>query len=164
MSFAKISKHSIAAISALSLMFVVSCGKNESEKDNHQKTKTVADSSEEKSKINEKNSIYAETIADLTWGDEDETLFYYTVNFIAEEGEGVDGGEFGGKPFKNRPVEVYTVDHVNELKKRKGYKPGMKPLKHQKIKIEYEKTYPYNFGFLEHFNYQDEQGNIVELK
>ena len=76
----------------------------------------------------------------------------------------MDGGEFGGKPFKNRPVEVYTVNHVNEVKQRKGYKPGMKPLKHQKIKIKYEKTYPYNFVFLECFKYQDKQGNIVELK
>lgn len=101
-------------------------------------------------------------MADLTWGDEDEKLFYYTVNFIAEEGKGVDGGETGGKPFKNRPIEVHTVEHINEVKRRKGYKPGMNPLKHQKIK--YEKTYPYMFGFLEHFKYQDEQGNIVELK
>ena len=112
----------------------------------------------------EDKDIYAETIADLTWGDEDETLFYYTVNFIAEEGEGVDGGEFGGKPFKNRSIEAHTVEYRKDVEQRKGYKPGVKPLKHQKIKIEYEKTYPYNFGFLEHFKYQDEQGNIVELK
>lgn len=111
-----------------------------------------------------KNSIYAETVADYTWEGEDKELFYFTVNFIAEEGEGVDGGETGGKPFKNRPIEVHTVDHINQVKKRKGYKPGMKPLKHQKIRIKYEKTYPYMFSFLEHFKYQDEQGNIVELE
>ena len=129
-------------LSALSLMFVVSCGK--------------ADSAD--------NDIYTETVADYTLEGEDKELFYFKINFIAEEGEGVDGGEFGGKPFKNRPIEAHTVEYVNEVKQSKGYKPGIKPLKHQKRRIKYEKKYPYMFKFLEDSKYQDEQGNIVELK
>ncbi|MBO7642298.1 MAG: hypothetical protein J6S86_04010 [Alphaproteobacteria bacterium] len=112
------------------------------------------------------SNIYAKTIADCTWEGGDEAVFYFKINFIAEEGEGIygEGEDWGGEPFKNRPIELHTVNHVSELKKRKGYKPGMKPLKHQKIKIKYEKKYPYMVGFLEYFKYQDEQGNIVELK
>jgi len=144
MSFTEIFHKGAAVLSALSLLFVVSCGKEDSAK----------------------NSIYAETLADCTWEGEDEKLFHFKINFIAEEGEGIygEGEDWGGEPFKNRPIEVYTVNYVNEVKRRKGYKLGMKPLKHQKIKIKYEKTYPYNFVFLEPFKYQDEQGNIVELK
>lgn len=146
MSFIKTSHYSMVALSALPLLFMISCSKEES---------------------NKENSIYAETMADCICeeGNEDnEKCWDFTVKFIAEEGEGIDGGETGGKPFKNRPIEIHTVDFVSQLKQYKGYKPGMKPLKYQKIKIKYEKTYPYNVGFLERFKYQDEQGNIVELK
>lgn len=111
----------------------------------------------------EDKDIYAETVADYTLEGEDETCFYFKINFIAEEGEGTDGGEFGGKPFKNRSIEAHTVEYRKDVEQRKGYKPGVKPLKHQKIRIKYEKKYPYMFGFLEDSKYQDEQGQIVKL-
>ena len=110
-------------------------------------------------------SIYAETIADYTWEEEveDDSFWSFQINFIAEEGleESIAND---GKTMKNHPIESHYAVFFDNLKRRKGYKPGIKPLKHQKIKIKYEKDEPIMFYPIENLKYQDEQGNIVELK
>ena len=137
MLLTKISHKNAFALSALSLLFVVSC---------------------------DDSSIYAETVADCTLEEvlESENFWSFQINFIAEEGseESLAGD---GKSMKNRPIESHYAVFFENLKRRKGYKPGIKPLKHQKIKIKYEKDEPIMFYLLESLKYQDEQGNIVEL-
>ena len=164
MSFAKISEHSIAALSALSLLFVVSCEKDNSKKDNPKKTETVADSSEEKSKINKKHSIYAEAIADYEWDEievDGEKMWSFSISFIPKESE---GKRADGKRVKDHPIRSFYSILLSVIEQRvKKYKPGIKPLKHQKIKVKYEKDEPIMFSRLESFKCQDEQGNIVEL-
>jgi len=125
-----------AAVATFSLIFLISCE-------------------------NEKNSIYAETVADYEWEDEnDDTFLNFTIKFVAEEGEGIAAD---GKPMKNRLIESHGTVIREKIKQKKSYKPGIKPLKHQKIRIKYEKKEPIMFYPLESLKYQDEQGQIIEL-
>ena len=55
-------------------------------------------------------------------------LWGYEINFIAEEGEGQIAG---GKSFKNLPIESYYGVFLEDIKQKKGYKSGIRPLKHQ---------------------------------
>ena len=55
MSFSKVSQHSMIAVSILSLLFIVSCGKDDSKKDDPKKTETIADSTDKKSKVDTKD-------------------------------------------------------------------------------------------------------------
>ena len=155
MSFIKISHKGAAALSALSLLFIVSCGKDDSKKDNPEKTESVASAST-------KDSIHAETVADYTWegefGEGDEKLWNFEIKFIAEEGEGQTAD---GESFKNLPIKSHYGIFLEDIKQKKGYKPGIKPLKHQKIRIRYEKEEPIMFYSLENLKYQDEQGNVI---
>ncbi len=108
------------------------------------------------------DSIYAETMADYEWEDEydDDTFLYFTIKFIAEEGEGL---AVDGKPMKNRLIESYSTVVLEKIKQKEGYQPGITPLKHQKIRIKYEKKEPIMFFPLENLKYQDEQGQIFDL-
>ena len=142
-------------LAIFALIFVVSCGKKDSK--DTDKTKSAA-------RTSTKNSIYAETTADYTWegefGEGNEKLWNFEIKFIAEEGEGRTAN---GKSFKNLPIKSHYGILLENVKLAKGYKPGVKPIKHQKIKIKYEKEEPIFFSRLESFKCQDEQGNIVEL-
>ena len=165
MSFIKISHKGAFALSVLSLLFVISCEKDDSKKDNPEKTAAVEDSSTEKTEVVEEDSAYAETVADYTWegefGEGDEKLWNFEIKFIAEEGEGQTAD---GESFKNLPIKSHYGIFFEDIKQKKGYKPGIKPLKHQKIRIRYEKEEPIMFYSLENLKYQDEQGNVIELK
>jgi hypothetical protein len=184
MSFTKISRKGAVALSALSLLFVVSCGKDDSKKTDrkdsssqsecpdcekrhtHDEAEAKANPDEIKAPATtEKNDIYAETVADYTYEETEvdgEKIWAFTVSFIAEEGseESIAGD---GKSMKNHPIESHFIMRLEDIEEKKGYKPGIKPLKHQKIKIKYEKDEPIMFYPLENLKYQDEQGQIIEL-
>ena len=65
--------------------------------------------------------------------------------------------------MKNRLIESHGTIVLDKVKQKKGYKPGIKPVKHQKIKVKYEKEEPIMFYPLENLKYQDDQGQIIEL-
>ena len=107
------------------------------------------------------NDIHAETMADYTWngeyGDDDEMLWCFTIHFVAE------GETVGGRLSKNRLIKSNYAVPLAVVKQLENYKSGVKPLKHQKIRIKYEKEEPIMFGRLENFKCRDEQGRIIEL-
>ncbi len=156
MSLFNISRFGMVALSAFSLLFIVSCSKEETKKD--QKTETPTQTS------TEKNSIFAETVADYVWegefGEDDEKLWSFEIKFIPEEAE---GKRSDGTPFKNLPITSHYGVLLKNVKQAKGYKPGIEPLKHQKIKIRYEKEEPAMFSRLESFKCKDTEGNIIEM-
>lgn len=113
---------------------------------------------------NNGDNIYAETVADYTWEGENSSkkgkFWSFVINFIAEESE---ENALSGDSAKNHLVEVRYLIPLVRVEKVKGYKPGVKPLQHQKIRIKYEKEEPIMFGRLDKFKCRDEQGQIVEL-
>ncbi len=120
MSFSKVSQRSIIAVAILSLLFIVSCEKDDSKKDDPKKTETVADSTVKKSKVDTKDSVYAETVADYEWKEElkQENFRSFKINFIAEEDI---GKTYNGQPMKNHPIESHYAVFFEDLKLVKGY-------------------------------------------
>ncbi len=103
----------------------------------------------------------AETVADFTWNELDNNDWHFTVEFIAKEGT---SATTNGKPFKNMPITIYHRLSIDQAKAKSGYKPGIKPIKHQKIKIKYLKNEPgLIFNRLENIKCIDKHGQIVEL-
>ena len=121
--------------------------------------------SQNSSKISlEENNIYAEAVADYTWKGEGNSkngkFWSFVINFIAEEvEENASSGEFS----ESHMIELRYLVPLRRLEKINGYKSGIKPLEHQKIKIKYEKEEPIMFSRLESLKCQDGQGQIVEL-
>ena len=103
----------------------------------------------------------ATTIADFTWNELDNGDWRFTIEFIAKEGTSVTTDN---RPFRNMPITIYYNLPIDQVKTKVGYKPGIKPLKHQKIKVEYLKDEP---GLmckrLGNIKCRDEHGKIVEL-
>jgi len=155
MSLTKIFCKGAVALSVFSL-FLVSCDNKEQK--NSSKTESAAST--------KKDDGYAETVADYICEDAEidgEKFWAFTINFIAEEGS-EESIATDGKSMKNRPIESHFIMRLEDIEKKKGYKPGIKPLKHQKIKIRYEKEEPVMFYPLENLKYQDKQGNVIELE
>ena len=65
-------------------------------------------------------------------------MWSFSISFIHKESE---GERVAGKRFKDHPIESFYSVPLSEIEQRvKGYKPGIKPLKHQKIKIRKRKA------------------------
>ncbi len=137
-----------------SLFFLAACESNKTSEERMTPVRlSLSDLMFEKSK--------AETVADLTWNELDNGDWSFTVKFIAKEGS---SATTEGKPFKNMPITIYYRFPIDQIKTKSGYKPEIKPIKHQKIKIEYFKNEPgLVYNGLENIKYQDEHGQIVEL-
>ena len=57
-------------------------------------------------------------------------MWSFSISFIHRESE---GERVAGKRFKDHPIESFCSVPLSEIEQRvKGYKPGIKPLKHQK--------------------------------
>ncbi len=103
----------------------------------------------------------AETTADFTWNELDNGDWHFTVEFIAKEGT---SAVTDSKPFKNLPITIYYRLPIDQVKAKKGYKPGVKPIKHQKIKIEYLKNEPgLTYNRLGNIKCKDNSGLTIEL-
>ncbi len=101
------------------------------------------------------------TVADFTWDELDNGDWHFTVEFTAKEGT---SSTTDGKPFKNMPITIYYILPINKVKAKPEYRPEIKPIKHQKIKITYLKNEPgLMFNILENIKCLDKHGRIVEL-
>ena len=81
----------------------------------------------------------AETEADFMWKELTNGDWHFTIEFIAKEGSSVITE---GKLFKNMPITIYYILPIDEVRTKSGHKTGIKPFKHQKIKIKYLKNEP----------------------
>ena len=86
--------------------------------------------------------------------------FYVTQIKIETSGNNVDA--YIVKKFLFSPFNKFDLV-IKNVKQAKGYKLGIEPLKHQKIKIRYEKEEPAMFSRLESFKCKDTEGNIIEM-
>ena len=139
-----------------SLLILTAC---ESDKMSEEGVKTVTLSLSDLMFEENNDENVAETTADFTWNELDNGDWHFTVEFIAKEGSSVTS-----QSFKNMPITLYYRLPIDEVKTKSGYKPGIKPLKHQKIKIKYLKNEPGLIcNELESIKCRDENGKIVKL-